>query len=100
VAAAAGKPETALVDELDDDLAEDGDTARVRGVGEPVGLLPARRRGTDDEKGGQGSALPPLSPAPPPALPPGTSLVEVDDDDLDLHDLGDATQPHRRAAGE
>jgi hypothetical protein len=93
-------PEAELVDELGDDLAEDGDTARVRGVGEPVGLLPARRRGADGETVEPGSALPPLTPAPPPALPPGTSLVEVDDDDLDLHDLGDAVQPHRRAAGE
>jgi hypothetical protein len=93
-------PQAEIVDELGDDLAEDGDTTRVRGVGEPIGLLPARRRGADGETVEPGSALPPLTPAPPPALPPGTSLVEVDDDDLDLHDLGDAGQSHRRAAGE
>jgi hypothetical protein len=90
-----------LVDELDDVVAEDGDTARVRGVGEPIGLLPARRRGAGEETGEPETALPRLSPAPPPALPPGTSLVEVDDDELDLHDLdGPDRPPHRRAAGE
>ena len=67
---------------------EDDDTTRVRGVGEPVGLLPARRRGVDDENAEPESALPPLQPAPPPPIPPGTSLVVVDDDELDLHDLG------------
>ena len=87
-----------LVDELGDELDEDGDTARVRGVGEPVGLLPARRRGADDGAEPE-SALPPLRPAPPPPLPPGTSLVVVDDDELDLHDLGGPGHPHRRAAG-
>ena len=90
-----------LVDELGDVLAEDGDTARVRGVGEPIGLLPARRRGADSETAEPESALPRLHPAPPPALPPGTSLVEVDDDELDLHDLDGPDRPtHRRAAGE
>jgi hypothetical protein len=88
-----------LVDELGDELAEDGDAARVRGVGEPVGLLPARRRGADADAEPE-SALPPLRPAPPPPLPPGTSLVEVDDDDLDLHDLGAPGHPHRRAVGQ
>jgi hypothetical protein len=88
-----------FVDELGDDLVEDGDAARVRGVGEPVGLLPARRRGADGS-GEPESALPPLPPAPPPPLPPGTSLVEVDDDDLDLHDLGGPGRPHRRAVGQ
>ena len=90
-----------LVDELGDELAEDGDAARVRGVGEPIGLLPARRRGADDVAAEPPSALPPLQPAPPPPLPPGTSLVEVDDDELDLHDLGNSPRPpHRRAVGE
>jgi hypothetical protein len=90
-----------LVDELSDDLEEDGDTTRVRGVGEPVGLLPARRRGTADDVAAEPeSALPRLCPAPPPPLPPGTSLVVVDDDELDLHDLGASAQPHRRAVGQ
>jgi hypothetical protein len=80
---------------------EDDDTTRVRGVGEPVGLLPARRRGVADENAEPESALPPLQPAPPPPLPPGTSLVVVDDDELDLHDLGtSARAPHRSAVGE
>jgi hypothetical protein len=74
-------------DELADEWAEDDDSARVRGVGEPLGLLPARRRGSDDESAEPKSALPPLLPAPPPPLPVGTSLVTVDDDEQDLHDL-------------
>ena len=64
-----------------------------------MGLLPARRRGVDDETAEPESALPPLQPAPPPPIPPGTSLVVVDDDELDLHDLGTVGQgSHRRAA--
>jgi hypothetical protein len=46
-------------------------------------------------------ALPRLRPAPPPALPAGTSLVEADEDDPELHDLdGPAGPGYRRAAGE
>ncbi len=90
-------PDEDLVDELGDELDEDGDTTRVRGVGEPVGLLPARRRGSDEDE--PESALPRLAPAPTPPLPPGTSLVEVDDDDLDLHDLDTPAGSHRRAVG-
>lgn len=96
----AGDP-AELEAELGDGLAEDGDTDRVRGAGEPVGLLPARRRGADDDTAEPPSALPPLKPAPAPPLPPGTSLVEADDDDLDLHDLDTpvARGAHRRAVG-
>ena len=65
-----------------------------------MGLLPARRRGVDDETAEPESALPPLQPAPPPPIPPGTSLVVVDDDELDLHDLGTVARTHRRAVGE
>jgi hypothetical protein len=99
-----GSEDGAEIDDLDDELAgwdDDGDTERVRGVGEPVGLLPARRRGADDESAEPKSALPPLQPAPPPPLPPGTSLVVVDDDEQDLHDLGvPAGSGDRRAVGE
>jgi hypothetical protein len=88
------------VEEVDGWADEDDDATRVRGVGEPVGLLPARRRGIDDATAEPESALPPLQPSPPPPIPPGTSLVVVDDDDLDLHDLGTPTgAPHRRAVG-
>jgi hypothetical protein len=94
----------AEIADLDDELTgwdDDGDTERVRGVGEPVGLLPARRRGADDESAEPKSALPPLLPAPPPPLPPGTSLVVVDDDEQDLHDLGATVgSGDRRAVGE
>ena len=95
------EPADVEVEEVDGWSDEDDDTTRVRGAGEPVGLLPARRRGVDDESAEPESALPPLQPAPPPPIPPGTSLVVVDDDDLDLHDLGTgAGAPHRRAVGE
>ena len=92
----------AEVEEVADTWAdEDDDATRVRGVGEPVGLLPARRRGVDDATAEPESALPPLQPAPPPPIPPGTSLVVVDDDELALHDLGTVAQgSHRRAVGE
>ena len=87
--------------ELGDGLPEDGDTTRVRGVGEPVGLLPARRRGADDATAEPEGALPPLRPSPTPPLPEGTSLVEMDDDEPDLHDLGPVARgSHRRAVGE
>jgi len=47
------------------------------------------------------NALPRLQPAPPPALPAGTALVEVDDEDPDVHDLdGPARPDYRRAVGE
>jgi hypothetical protein len=83
-----------------DDWTDDDDGERVHGVGEPVGLLPARRRGTDGEAAEPERALPLLQPAPPPPLPPGTTLVVVDDDELDLHDLdGPGQPPHRRAVG-
>ncbi len=46
-------------------------------------------------------ALPRLQPAPPLALPAGTSLVQADEDDPDLHDLDGPTRPeYRRAVGE
>ncbi|HEY0814346.1 MAG TPA: gephyrin-like molybdotransferase receptor GlpR [Pseudonocardia sp.] len=43
-------------------------------------------------------ALPRLHPTPPPPLPPGTTLVEDADDELDLDDGG--TPGYRRAAGQ
>lgn len=47
------------------------------------------------------NALPRLQPAPPPALPAGTALVEVDDEDPDVHDLdGPGRRDYRRAVGE
>jgi hypothetical protein len=46
-------------------------------------------------------ALPRLQPVPPLALPAGTSLVTVDEDDPDLHDLDGPSRPdYRRAVGE
>ena len=46
-------------------------------------------------------ALPLLRPAPPPPLPAGTSLLEVDEEDPELHELdGPGRLGYRRAAGE
>jgi hypothetical protein len=99
--AKAADPVDSDVDEAHGEWDEDDDAERVRGVGEPVGLLPARRRGADGGHPEPESALPRLDPAPPPPLPPGTSLVVVDDDELDLHDLGSGERrSHRRAAGQ
>ncbi len=46
-------------------------------------------------------ALPQLRPVPPPPRPAGTVVLELDDEDPELHDL-DAAQPwgHRRASGQ
>jgi hypothetical protein len=85
-------------DYADDDLDDredllDEDAERVPGTGEPL------RKGTDPAEGEP--ALPRLRPAPPPALPAGTTLVEVDEDDLELFELDEAGNPdYRRAAGE
>ena len=46
-------------------------------------------------------ALPRLQPAPPLALPAGTSLVQADEDDPDLYDLDGPSRPdYRHAVGE
>lgn len=46
-------------------------------------------------------ALPRLQPGALPALPPGVALVEAEDDDPDLHDLGGSARGYyRHAAGE
>jgi hypothetical protein len=88
--------------ELTDALAEDGDAARVRGVGEPIGLLPARRRGVGGDAVDPAepvSSLPKLEPSPPPALPPGTELLALDEDELQLQDLRPAHPDERCNVG-
>lgn len=82
----------------DDDLVEvdEPDPARVTGTGEPIG--PLRVTGADQ---GEQPALPRLTPAPPPPLPAGTTVVGDDLDDPELHDLGGPVRPdYRRAVGE
>jgi hypothetical protein len=83
-------------DERDDDLLDD-EPERVPDSGQPVGG--ARGRGEREPE--PEPALPRLRPAPTPALPAGTSLVEADEEDPDLYDLdGPARPDYRRAAGE
>lgn len=79
--------------------ADDGEPTRVRGTGQPLGVLPARRRTVDGPACTEHeSSLPRLAAAPPPPVPDGTSLVDVDaEEEPDV--LGELT-PHRRAAGE
>jgi hypothetical protein len=74
----------------------DEEPERVAGTGEPL-----RDRDDQPESVDTGPALPRLHPAPPPALPAGTSLLEVDEEDPDLYELdGPAGPGYRHAAGE
>jgi hypothetical protein len=83
-------------DERDDEPLDD-EAERVPETREPT---PSARRRNDPDPEPE-PALPRLRPAPPPALPAGTSLVEVDEDDPDLYDLDGPTRvDYRRAAGE
>jgi hypothetical protein len=82
-------------DEREDLLDEEPE--RVSGTGEPLPATGGRKSDPVDSE----PALPRILPAPPPALPAGTALVEAEEDDLELFDLDDAGNPdYRRAAGE
>lgn len=96
---ATAAPDTAGTDEDDDWTADDGEPTRVRGTGEPLGVLPARGRTVEGPVGTEHeSSLPRLAAAPPPPVPAGTSLVDVDAEEEP--DEFDAGTPHRRAVGE
>jgi len=104
---ASASDDSSAEDESDAGLDDDGDPTRVKGVGEPVGILPAKRRTVrppDDEAGDDAepeTALPRIAPTPPPPLPAGTSLVEVDEEELELGELDSRERPgYRRAAGQ
>jgi hypothetical protein len=96
-----GDPADGRDDEPADDLVEE-QPERVRGTGEP--LRPARVEESDGSRRDRSDAepaLPRLLPAPPPALPAGTALVEVDEDDPELYELECPARPdYRRAAGQ
>jgi len=80
-----------------DDLLDE-EPERVPGTGEPLRSTRGRAEPEDEDAE---PALPRLRPAPPPALPAGTALVEADEDDPELYDLdGPARPDYRRAAGE
>lgn len=99
-ASAVATGDTAVEDDEDEDwTADDGEPARVRGTGEPLGVLPARCRTVDGaESTEHTSSLPRVTAAPTPPIPSGTALVDVDDEDELDAALG--TNEHRRAAGE
>lgn len=81
-----------------DDLvgADDHDPDRVTGTGEPIG--PLRVTGADQA---ETPGLPRLTPALPPPLPAGTTVVGEDLDDPALHDLAAPVRPdYRRAVGQ
>jgi hypothetical protein len=81
-------------DRADDEVAEEPDTDDA----------PRGSRAHDEpqpDPADDKPALPRLSPAPPPPLPAGTALVEVDEDDPELYELdGPPGSDYRRAAGE
>jgi hypothetical protein len=82
-------------DDIDDDVL-DAEPERVAKVGASL-----HDRDDQDDPVEPEPALPRLRPAPPPALPAGTALVEADEDDPELHDLDGPARPgYRRAAGE
>lgn len=82
-------------DDQDGDLDEEPE--RLVGAAPP----PRERDARKDEPADPEPALPRLRPAPPPALPAGTALVEADEDDPELYDLDGPARPgYRRAAGE
>jgi hypothetical protein len=86
-------------DGADEDLLDE-EPERVTGTGEPLRVARSRRDGAADAVDGE-PALPRLHPAPPPALPVGTALLEVDEDDPELYELDGPTRPdYRRAVGE
>ena len=83
------------VGNTDDEIHDEG-PERVAGTAEPPRDQDDQPEPVDTEP-----ALPRLRPAPPPPLPAGTSLLEVDEEDLELHELdGPGRLGYRRAAGE
>jgi hypothetical protein len=91
-------PETVAQDPDDpnDDLARE-QPERIAGTGAPLWRGPGPGLDMMEVE----SALPRMQPSPPPPLPAGTSLVESDLDDPDLHDLDVPQRPdYRRAVGE
>jgi len=82
-------------DDADDDL-HDEEPERVTAARAPL-----HDRDDEADPVEPEPTLPRLRPAPPPALPAGTSLVEADEDDPELYDLDGPARPgYRRAAGE
>jgi hypothetical protein len=95
----APEPETvAEVDEDPDDELTREQPERVAGTGAPLWRGPGPGLDMMEVE----SALPRMQPSPPPPLPAGTSLVETDLEDPELHDLDDspARPDYRRAVGE
>lgn len=90
---------TQQVEDEVDWTSDDGEPSRVRGTGEPLGVLPARRRTVEGPVSTEHeSSLPRLAAAPPPPVPTGTSLVDVNAEEEP--DVLDEPITHRRAVGE
>ncbi|MFP5022500.1 divisome protein SepX/GlpR [Pseudonocardia phyllosphaerae] len=87
----------------DDDWTADDADGRVRGTGEPLGVLPARRRTVDGPASTEHeSSLPRLAAAPPPPVPAGTSMVDLESEES-VEEGMDQLEPvhaHRPAVGE
>ncbi len=96
------RPRKAPEPQIDDGAEADEEAARSRPSevedDEPLATAPMIPVQTTAEPT---PALPRLQPAPPPPLPPGTRLVEADDEDPALHDLdAPGRRDYRRAAGQ
>jgi hypothetical protein len=88
---------------LDDGVLDDGVLDEEPELGTGASLRDRRARDGRDQPEPLDAepALPRLRPNPPPALPAGTSLVEADEDDLELYELDGPARPgYQRAAGE
>ncbi len=84
-------------DEDDADLLAREEPERVAGTGAPLWRGPGPGLDMMEVE----TALPRMQPVPPPPLPAGTSLVETDPDDPELHELDGPLRPdYRRAVGE
>lgn len=89
-----------VVDEVDEDVS-DGDELELEEPERVLGTGASLRDATELSDPVEEIALPRLQPAPPLALPAGTSLVEADEDDPDLYELDGPSRPdYRHAVGE
>ncbi|MGH3613724.1 MAG: divisome protein SepX/GlpR [Pseudonocardia sp.] len=95
------RPSAAEDPELDEWARRGREAARRPPVEYPHDAATLDEDELDEPEVGLQPALPRLQPGALPALPPGVALVEAEDDDPDLHDLGGSARAYyRHAAGE